>query len=118
MLTCTYTSKRRRKAIQESQHLLSQIGANSSRHPGECRRRDAHSLGGHKDCLIPKRRHAHDLHPLSGHLLCVLIVHAPVRICLDADRLCFCLCRKTRRVRTRLSFDAGALGRGLGGCND
>ena len=99
-------------------HLLSQIRANTSRHPGDGRRRDAHSLGGHKDGLVPKRRHAHDLQPLSGHLLRKRIVDLPVRICLDADRLCFCLCCETCRVRTRRGFDAGALGRGLGSRDD
>lgn len=99
-------------------NLLSQIGANTSRHTGEGRRRDAHSLGGHKDGLVPKRRHAHDLQPLSGHVLRERIPDVPVCICLDADRLCLCLGCKTRRVRTRPGFDAGALGRGLGGRND
>jgi len=99
-------------------HLLSQIGTNTSRHTGEGRRRDAHSLGGHKDGLVPKCRHAHDLQSLSGHFLRECIPDVPVRIRLDADGLRFCLCCKACRVRTRLGFDASALGRGLGGCDD
>ena len=99
-------------------NLLSHIGTDTSRHASEGRRRDAHSVSRHKDGLVPKCRHAHDFQPLPGHLLRERIPDVPVRIRLDADCPRFCLGGESRRVRTRLSFDAGALGGGFGRCDD
>jgi hypothetical protein len=100
---------------QSQSLLLSQIGSQTSRHPSEGRYRDAHSLGRHKDRLVPERRHARDLLSPPAHLLRERIPDVGVGARLDADRLRFCLSRKVRRVRLGLGFDAGALRSGFGG---
>jgi hypothetical protein len=43
--------------------------AHTSDYPSKCRRRDAHRLGRDKGSLVPERRDARDLLPLSTHLL-------------------------------------------------
>ena len=97
--------------------LLRHVHPNTSRHPGENGRRDAHRFSRHEHRLVPERSDARNLLSAAAHLLCERV--RDLRVCarLDADRLCLCLCRESRCVRLCLRFKPRALRDGLRRCN-
>ena len=92
---------------------MSQVHPYARSHPSKHGRRDAHSLRGYENCLIPKRGDARDLLSTTAHLLRKRVHDLRVRERLDANRRRLRLRREFRRVRARLRFEPRALRNGF-----
>jgi hypothetical protein len=98
-------------------HSLRHVHPNTSPHPSEHGRRDAHRLGRHEHSLIPERSNACDLLSAAERLLRERVNDLRVCARLDAYRLCLCLRCEPRRVCLCLRLETRALCDGLRCCD-